>query len=466
MNLPEKVYIMDRQMHHKAILQGIDFSTFCVSWSKDNEYSLTFTCYVTNSYGYSLLTNENIIEFRGQQYIIKTYDPQYSDGYNTIQITATHVGFECQYILHAEQKKGDVSMSIQDAMHWLFDGNVKGFTWETRGNFSNRTLTDFGNVDAKTGLSTIKQQWGCEVTFDNKHVIVWSHDAYLHKINKTIRYRHDTDTIQLTGDSTSIVNKLYCVGATDENNNPKYFQPFWVSNDDSIQKWGEKVGAIYSNDKVTNNTAMANAARSTMQINPSFSITVTYYGTDTPEFGSQIYLEVIPMNIKEWVEITGYKIYPFDPTQSGEVDLNSLKPNILSINNSLQNTVDRAISGAIITHVGTNIGDVSTTTSKSYDIKTGNIIGNVNATLNNGIVYIDFNLNNLTAETTLITFDKSFYPTADRHNSLIVSADKNYILNFVIKKTGEFEINSISDLTGTPIETIEENVNGSFNYIV
>ena len=49
-----------------------------MTWEKGNSYQLDFTVYVTNSYGYSLLTNENILEFQGQQYVIKTYNPQYA----------------------------------------------------------------------------------------------------------------------------------------------------------------------------------------------------------------------------------------------------------------------------------------------------------------------------------------------------------------------------------------------------
>lgn len=459
-NVPEKVYIMDNQMHHKAILQGIDWSTFCISWSKDNEYSLTFTCYVTNSYGYTLLTNENIIEFRGQQYVIKTYDPQFSSGYDAIQITATHIGFECQYIVHMMQKKGDVSMSIQDALHLLFDGNVKGFTWEVKGNFDKKTLTDFGNVDAKSGLSTIKETWDCEVTFDNKKVTVWSQDEYLHKINKTIRYRHDTDTIQLTGDSTSIVNKLYCVGATGDNDKPKYFAPFWVMDNDSINKWGDKTGALYSNDKVTNKNDMIKAAKATMQLNPTFSITVTYYGTDIPEFGSQVYLEVLPMNIKEWVEITGYKIYPFDPTQSGEIDLNSLKPNILSINNSLKNTVDKAIAEALANHTNTDIGS----TNPSDVISVTN--GTVSVSKNGNIVYVAIGLNSLQANTAICQLDTPYIPSTTRNGSFITGTNPNYIVNWQVDTQGQLTITGINDLSGQSVSSITQAVNGSFSYSI
>ncbi len=459
-NVPEKVYIMDNQMHHKAILQGIDWSTFCISWSKDNEYSLTFTCYVTNSYGYTLLTNENIIEFRGQQYVIKTYDPQFSSGYDAIQITATHIGFECQYIVHMMQKKGDVSMSIQDALHLLFDGNVKGFTWEVKGNFDKKTLTDFGNVDAKSGLSTIKETWDCEVTFDNKKVTVWSHDEYLHKIDKTIRYRHDTDTIQLTGDSTSIVNKLYCVGATGDNDKPKYFDPFWVMDNDSINKWGDKTGALYSNDKVTNKNDMIKAAKATMQLNPTFSITVTYYGTDIPEFGSQVYLEVLPMNIKEWVEITGYKIYPFDPTQSGEIDLNSLKPNILSINNSLKNTVDKAIAEALANHTNTDIG--STNPSDVISVTDGT----VSVSENGNIVYVAIGLNSLQANTTICKLNTPYIPSANRNGSFITGTNPNYIVNWQVDTQGQLTITGINDLSGKAVSSITQAVNGSFSYSI
>lgn len=461
MSLNERVYVMDRQMHHKAILQGIDWGTFCVSWSKDSEYSLTFTCYVTDSYGYSLLTNENIIEFRGQQYIIKTYDPQFSSGYDAIQITATHVGFECQYIVRMVQKKGDVSMSIQDALHLLFDENNKGFTWEVKGKFSNRTLTDFGNTDAKSGLSTIKENWSCEVTFDNKHITVWSHDEYLHKTNQTIRYEHDTDAIQLTGDSTSIVNKLYCVGATGEDDKPKYFDPFWVSDNDSIDRWGEKPGALYSNDKVTSKDEMIKAAKATMQLNPTFSITVTYYGTDFPEFGSQIYLEVLPMNIKEWVEITGYKIYPFDPTQSGEIDLNSLKPNILSINNSLKSTVDKSIAEALATHRDTSIGN-----SSEVITITGPSTGTINISVSGNVVYVNFSLDSLIVNSTICKLDSRFIPTNICSGTLILNTNPNYIITWQIDNQGNFKIIKINDLSNNPVDNISQAITGMFNYLL
>ena len=466
MSLDERVYVMDRAGHYKAILQGIDWSTFCISWTKDSEYQIDFSCYITDSFGYSLLTNENIIEFRGQQFVIKTYNPQYADGYDTIQLSATHIGYECQYIVHMGTKAGAVSMSIQDALHWLFDGNVKGFDWEVRGNFTNRTLTDFGNVDAKSGLSTIKQYWSCEVTFDNKHVIVWSHDKYLHKLNKTIRYQHDTDQIQLTGDSTSIVNKLYCVGATGDNNQPKYFQPFWVIDTESINKWGDKTGALYQNDTPTTQQAMEAAARSTMQLNPTFSIVVTYYGSDTPEFGSQVYLEVLPMDIKEWVEITGYKIYPFDPTQSGEIDLNSLQPNILTINNSLKNDVSKAVNNAIAAHSFNDVSSGSTNQTATINVNTGELTGKIDLTLSSGVVYVDLSMQELVSQRTLGTLDEPYRPKSQRTGNFIISSDKNYIVNYVVQTDGEFNILSISDLSGTPVSELMSPVNGNFNYLI
>ena len=466
MSLEERVYVMDRQSHYKAILQDIDWDTFCISWTKDSQYQVDFTCYITDSMGYSLLTNENIIEFRGQQFVIKTYNPNFADGYESIQISATHIGYECQYIVHMDKKAGAVSMSIQDALHWLFDGNVKGFTWEVRGNFGNQTLTDFGNVNAKDGLSIIKQAWNCEVTFDNKHVIVWSHDKYLHKLNKTIRYQHDTDQIQLTGDSTSIVNKLYCVGATGDNNTPKYFQPFWIMDNDSISKWGDKTGALYQNDTPTTRQAMETVAKSTMQLNPLFSVTVTYYGSDAPGFGSQVYLEVLPMDIKEWVEITGYKIYPFSPTQSGEIDLNSLKPNILNINNLLKSSVSKAINNAIASHSFRDVSNDSTNQTATININTGELTGKIDLTLSSGEVYVDLSMQELVPQRTLGTFDESYRPKSQRMGNFIVSSDKNYIVNYVVQTNGEFNILNISDLSGTPVSEITNLVNGNFNYLI
>lgn len=461
--LAERVYIMDSKHQQKAILNGVDWATFCVSWAKNDQYQIDFTIYKTNSVGYSLLENENIIEFRGQQYVIKTYNPQFTGGIQSIQISATHIGFECQYIFQASKKNGPNNLSINDAMHWLFDGNVKGFTWETRGNFSNRTLTDFGACNAKDGLSTILQNWSCDMTFDNTHIIIWSHDAYLHKTNQTIRYLHDTDQIQLTGDSTSIINKRYCIGATGDNDQPKYFQPFWSYDVNSINRWGEKVGSIYSNDLPTNRNDMDQAAKATMNLNPTFSIVINYNQTQFPEFGSQVYLEVIPMNVKEWVEITGFKLYPLSPNQKGEIDLNSLQPNILNINHDIESNISRAVNNAISNNIIGNVPN-NTPTVSNQSLETN--YGVINLSLNQNIVYVDFKLNNISSNTTITTFDSPFKPSKDKIGNLIVTSDQNYIVNYEIDSQGNFKIIQITDLMGNDITIPIKKVNGNFNYLI
>ena len=207
---------------------------------------------------------------------------------------------------------------------------------------------------------------------------------------------------------------------------------------------------------------MEAVARSTMQLNPTFSIVVTYYGTDTPEFGSQVYLEVLPMDIKEWVEITGYKIYPFDPTQSGEIDLNSLQPNILTINNSLRDDVSKAVNNAIAAH---NFNDVSSSSmNQSTFINVSN--GKINLTVSSGVVYVNVSVQGITANTALATFNESYCPNNDVTGNFIVSSDKNYIVNYQIKTDGDFNITSISDLSGTSVNEIESQVNGNFNYLI
>ena len=358
----ERVYVMDRKRQYKAILTGIDWRTFCVSWSKNNVPQLDFSVYINNSYGYTLLTNENIVEYRGQQYVIKTYNPNYSGGIDTITITAIHVGAECQYIYQPNKKAGNNSWNISDAMHWLFDNNNLGFTWEIKGNFGNCTLQDFGACNAKSGLSTIKSSWNAEVVFNNRHIIVMDENTYLHKINHTIRYQHDTADIQLQGDSTGLVNKIYCTSTQDDKGNWKNFQPFWSYNQDSINRWGEHCGDAMSSDVIATQAGMDAEAKAHMVLDPQFAITVTWYGSTIPDFGEQWYLEILPMDLKLWVEVTGYKIYPFAPSQNGEIDLDSLKPNILNINQSLQSNVSKAISAAQNANGTTNVVNVGVAT--------------------------------------------------------------------------------------------------------
>lgn len=349
------VYVSDPRHHYQAIINNIDWNSFCVSWSKGNVPQITFNAYQTNNLASSLLTNENLIVFNSQQYRIKTYEPQYSNGLLTIAVTAVHVAAECQYIFQPNTING--SQSLKSCLNLLFDNNNLGFKTNSIGSFNNQTVNNFGNTDAKSGLSTILTTFGAEVKFDNKQITVCDESNYLHKVNRTLRYLHDTSNLQIQGDSTGLVNKIYCTsGNKDDKGNWQNFQPFYVCNQDSINKYGEHDGSSFSSNDLTNKNDVQNAATKLLVPEPVYSITVNYHDTYIPDYGEQWYLEVLPMNLKLWVEVTGYKVYPFDPSQNGEIDLNSLQPNILNINNGLQTNINQAITTAqnAATTVGQN----------------------------------------------------------------------------------------------------------------
>ena len=172
------------------------------------------------------------------------------------------------------------------------------------------------------------------------------------------------------------------------------------------------------------------------------------------------------MDIKEWVEITGYKIYPFDPTQSGEIDLNSLQPNILTINNSLKSDVSKAVNNAIAAHNFNDVSNNSSNRTATINVDTGELTGKIDLTFSSGVVYVDLSMQELASLRTLGTFDEPYRPKSLRTGNFIVSSDKNYIVNYVVQPDGEFNILSISDLSGTPISELMSPVNGNFNYLI
>ena len=125
-------------------------------------------------------------------------------------------------------------------------------------------------------LSKITSTWSnAIISFDNKKIIVYNSDNYYQDKGNVITYLGNTNQVQLTYDSTNLVNKLYCISDNGDDNKPA-FNPFYVTDDESIKKYGVYEGNPVSDNRFNNANAMKQYAQSQLQPEPSLSIQVQF----------------------------------------------------------------------------------------------------------------------------------------------------------------------------------------------
>lgn len=340
----QKVLVRDFNNQYEETVTSINFEELVRSWKKNSDYQVEFTALNDGSLAYNLLRNENSLLIDGQEYVIKQAERSL-DGYDkSVAVTATHIYFEATRIYNYQTKSGTITYSIQDILHYFFDNNPYGFTWEVIGNFSKVQIENLGNTSALDALNTCVDKFNCVVYPDNKHIRIYSRDVWQKKVDKSYLYGYNTTTFSCSWDTTSIQNVTKCYGKQkDGQEGQYYFPPFIAKNSTSISRWGERPGAEISDERFTDKSAMNAYAMSTMQADPVTTMALTYDGDDQVLPGEVWYLRVEPEQFDTDVEVTGITDYPFAPDHKPEVELDNSVRTLLDEDIAQERLVKEAI---------------------------------------------------------------------------------------------------------------------------
>jgi hypothetical protein len=352
-----------------------------ITWEKNNTYQLTFTAFSNskNLVAFEMLDVESSIFFDGEEYIIKQSSVEAQGGFTTKQITATHVYNEVVRIRQRKVNNGTKSYSINDVLKYYLEGNNLGFAWEVHGTFDKQQIDSLGGDSAKDGLSKITETWSNAVIYPtNKVIRVYEIESFRQYLGGRIDYLHDTSDVQLESDSTEIVNQVMAIGkekdGEDSNNPSYYFEPFLVTNQDSVNKWGLHPGEDVSDDRFTDKAAMEQYALSQMTAEPSLSITITSDVNQKPTPGEMMRLEVRPMSFVTYVEVVGYTWYPLDKTQKNSITLNNSARTILDYQKRNNNSLAKVIKNQKNSIKG--VSNATNLANKAYDSSVyGEVVG-------------------------------------------------------------------------------------------
>lgn len=365
-------------------------SSFQLEWEQNSTYQLELTAYDDGSLAYSMLTTEAQIIFNGQTFIVKDCEPDYSGGVSTVSITATHIYNEISRIRQYSTKSGTLTYSVQDVLSFYLDNNSdnQGFTYQVYGDFDKQQITDLGNNSGSDMLSQIISTWSNAIIFpDNKVIGVYTPDAFTKNFGGRIDFANNASEVKITIDSTSIVNRVKAIGAekdtTDDDSDTAndtttyYFDPFFVQDDDSIATWGIHLGDDISDDRFNDVDSMKAYALTQLTPEPSISIDVTYSGSEMPIAGEQKRVEIKQGDFVTFVSVIGYTWYPFDKTQTTDLEFENLTATILNTQANLNNRlriVQELAQKALNKAVSSTTNYISQTDpSANNTVKTGDI---------------------------------------------------------------------------------------------
>jgi hypothetical protein len=260
----ETILIQAHNSDQKIPLTCYEANTFNYQYENNQTNQIQFTAYDDGSPSFSALGIESLITFNGDLFVVKQIQPTLT-GVNLPQVTAIqYVNSEISRIFQHNTQTGTLTYTVQDVLnYWLSDSSVNflGFSYAVHGDFDKQQIQDLGNGSGSDMTSKIIDTWsGTIIRPIGKVIHVYSADAFVKQSQKRIDYLHDTSEIDLAIDSTGVYNQVKCIGATvdtsttdsdtdatDSNTETYYFQPFFVSDQESINNWGLHPMADLSN---------------------------------------------------------------------------------------------------------------------------------------------------------------------------------------------------------------------------
>lgn len=327
---------------NEEILIDFDPDSFKEDWQKNSAWSVGFTIpkTVRNAFTYDMIQADKVIIYNGQQFIIKSLNPNAAGPVTYKEVTAPHIYFTCQD--HRRYEQQSKVWAIDEAMHWAFDGNVLGFTFEIIGSFPTVQIDNFGDNDALSMLSDILNKFGAILEADNRHLILYSAAEWGSVTEKVIRYQYNTDGVQCTVDTSNL--KTVIKGYGKQNDDGSYvFDPVTYTSP-NITKYGERHAAPIRDDRFLYADSMTDYLKTQLQDEPVVSLSAPLKVKEEINRGEHRLLIYEPLNLDTDVQIVAYTKYP-----------KSNKPPEVTFSNSTKNIVDVMSSFA---SVGATIGKV------------------------------------------------------------------------------------------------------------
>lgn len=333
-------------------LRSVLTNTFNISLEKNSQWQLSFSAYDDGSVAFNMLSVEASVWWNNQEYLIKQFQPDYSNGFTTVQVTAIHVAYEVSRIRQRETKAGTLTYTVNDVLSFYLKNNTLGFTWQVMGNFDKQQITDLGNGSGKDMLDKIISTWPDAVFYpDNKNIRIYQHASIAKNLGNRIDYLHDTPELKLSYDSTNIVNQVMAYGKQKDNASSDkaeyYFPPFMVTDETSVSQWGLHPGEDVSDERFTDANTMKEYALSQLTPQPTLSIEATEITNEKPILCEIRRLENRKDGFITEVEVVAYTHYPLDKSQATSITLNNRVKTILNYKSAQDKALNKAISAQL-----------------------------------------------------------------------------------------------------------------------
>ncbi|MDG0860330.1 prophage endopeptidase tail family protein [Staphylococcus equorum] len=238
----ESLILKNRNDTYGEIITDIDFDSFKYEYDKNNERSISFTIYKTsqNSDIFNSLTNELLLEWKGQDYVIKSTTVKFDGLIVVNEVIAKHISMEFQnhYIqkdLENEEMNSDEednsdeskpTITLEQYLTFGFRGNKLDFEFEIVGNFEDRIPVDeLGNKNGMEFIIEGADLFNYIYFADNKKYYIYDDKSFYKMSDIPLIYEYNSSDVQATITTTDVRTYIQGFGKKKTKAETKNYNP-------------------------------------------------------------------------------------------------------------------------------------------------------------------------------------------------------------------------------------------------
>ncbi|MCJ0924005.1 phage tail protein [Mammaliicoccus sciuri] len=223
--------LKNRSGTFRELITDYDYGSFQYEYERNNERSISFTAYKTtnNADIFDAIVNETIIEYEGQDYIVKNTEVKSDNSKIMIDVVAKHIYMEFQnhYVEPVTLQEGKkLDLTFRQYMGRTFENNTDGYIFVTHGDFKDISVEEFGG---KNGLELIiegAELFGYTFFADNKKIHFYDDESFYKLSGEPFIYKYNTGDMQASTSTLDLKTYIKGYGKKYETSEYKNYQPF------------------------------------------------------------------------------------------------------------------------------------------------------------------------------------------------------------------------------------------------
>lgn len=240
----ESLVLKNRTNTFAEIVTDFDFDSFQYEYEKNNERSISFTIYKTplNEDIFNMITNEMILVWKGQNYVIKSTSILHNGIEVLNEVIGKHISMEFQnhYIqkdLQSEEMNNDEegsnngeeskpTMTLEQYLKFGFKGNKLDFDFEIIGNFNKRVpIDELGNKNGMEFISEGADLFNYIYFADNKKFYFYDEKSFYEMSDIPLIYEYNSSEAKATITTTDVRTYIQGYGKKKTKAETKNYNP-------------------------------------------------------------------------------------------------------------------------------------------------------------------------------------------------------------------------------------------------